>query len=163
MAKIRVNIEHMLVDGMPLTFRAPCVSASADGIKIYYPNESGVLQAKEFTFKDCHGNALASFDNLFVSGAYVKVILNTTAAEAYIQNADTNAYLEARFKALEENSGAPAEHTHAANDITGGTFAGRVDANSNHQTPGEYLLRNQKLSANGETPTVNGEIAWHYE
>ena len=163
MAKIRVDIEHMLVDGMPLTFRAPCVSASVDGIKIYYHNESGVLQAKEFTFKDCHGNALASFDNLFVSGAYVKVILNTTAAEAYIQNADTNAYLEARFRALEENSGAPAEHTHAASDITGGTFAGQVAANSNGQDPVSYVLRNQKLSATEETPTANGALCWHFE
>lgn len=112
MAKIRVDIEHMLVDGMSLTFRAPCVSASVDGIKIYYPNESGVLQAKEFTFKDCHGNTLASFDNLFVSGAYVKVILNTTAAEAYIQNADTNKYIEERLEGVASKT-----HEHFAHEI----------------------------------------------
>lgn len=100
MANIRVDIEHTLIDGDVLTFRAPCDSASVTGIKVYYPNESGTLQAKEFAFKDCHGNTLESFENLFKSGVYVKVILNTGSAEAYIQNADTNAYLEGRFSGL---------------------------------------------------------------
>ena len=53
------------------------------------------------------------------------------------------------------------EHTHSANKITGGTFAGEVVASS--QTPSNYIVRNQKLSATEETPTVNGAICWLYE
>lgn len=54
-------------------------------------------------------------------------------------------------------------HTHAASDITAGTFAGQVVASASGQTPGTYLLRNSKLSATEETPTVNGQICWQYE
>lgn len=55
------------------------------------------------------------------------------------------------------------DHTHAASDITGGTFAGEVAANADGQTPGNYAVRNSKLSAEEETPTVNGQICWQYE
>lgn len=54
-------------------------------------------------------------------------------------------------------------HTHAASAITAGTFAGQVVANSGGQAAGTYLVRNQKLSASEETPTVNGQICWVYE
>lgn len=54
-------------------------------------------------------------------------------------------------------------HTHAASDITGGTFAGQVAAAASGQAPGAYLIRNSKLSAAEETPTVNGQICWLYE
>ena len=55
------------------------------------------------------------------------------------------------------------DHTHTASDITGGTFGGQVAANNSGQSPSVYLVRNQKLSATEETPTVNGEICWLYE
>lgn len=62
------------------------------------------------------------------------------------------------------NLGAAAKsHTQAASTITAGTFAGQVVANSSGQTPGTYLLRNQKMSSTEETPTVNGQICWQYE
>ena len=57
----------------------------------------------------------------------------------------------------------PAAHNQAASTITAGTFAGQVVANSSGQTPGTYLVRNSKLSATAETPTVNGQICWQYE
>jgi len=63
----------------------------------------------------------------------------------------------------EDIGAAPTTHGHAASDITAGTFAGAVIANSSGQTPGTYLVRNQKLSATEETPTVNGAICWLYE
>lgn len=53
------------------------------------------------------------------------------------------------------------EHGHAASKITAGTFAGQVIASG--QTPNVYCVRNQKLSATVETPTVNGAICWQYE
>lgn len=54
-------------------------------------------------------------------------------------------------------------HTHAASSITSGTFAGAVSASNGGQTPSDYLVRNQKLSASVENPTVNGAICWQYE
>lgn len=60
------------------------------------------------------------------------------------------------------NEKAPVNHTQAANTITAGTFAGQVVANRAGQTLGTSLLRNAKLVAAEETPTVNGEIFWQY-
>lgn len=54
-------------------------------------------------------------------------------------------------------------HSHSASEITGGTFVGQVVANNSGQSPSTYLVRNQKLSATEETPTVNGQICWVYE
>lgn len=55
---------------------------------------------------------------------------------------------------------AAADHNQAASTVTSGTFAGQVAANSAGQTPGSFLLRNSKVSAAEEDPTVNGEIVW---
>lgn len=54
----------------------------------------------------------------------------------------------------------PATHTQAASTITAGTFAGQVVANSSGQATGSYVLRNTKISASEESPTVNGQICW---
>lgn len=55
--------------------------------------------SQTFIFRDAHGNDLTGIGNLFSEGAYVKVILNTADGYAYIQNADTNAYLENKIAA----------------------------------------------------------------
>jgi len=52
--------------------------------------------------------------------------------------------------------------TLAASKISEGTLAGQVAANANGQAPGTSLVRNTKLVAEEETPTVNGEIFWVY-
>jgi hypothetical protein len=54
----------------------------------------------------------------------------------------------------------PSDHDQAASTITAGTFAGQVVASASGQTPGSYVLRNQKVSLTAENPTVNGEICW---
>lgn len=54
----------------------------------------------------------------------------------------------------------PSAHDQAASTITTGTFAGQVAASASGQTPGSYVLRNQKVSSTAENPTVNGEICW---
>ena len=53
------------------------------------------------------------------------------------------------------------EHTHSASEITAGTFSGKVTASV--QYAGDYLLRNQKLSATSENSMREGEICWQYE
>lgn len=90
MAKIKVTSKCAVYDGLSITFKAPCDSASADGINVYH---NGVKKA--FTIRDAHGADLANKSNLFTAGSYVKVILDTTKNYAYLQNADTNSYIEA--------------------------------------------------------------------
>lgn len=57
----------------------------------------------------------------------------------------------------------PSAHTQSANTITGGTFAGQVEAPSGGQNPGADCLRNSKLSNTGESPTVNGQVVIGYD
>lgn len=54
-------------------------------------------------------------------------------------------------------------HNQAASTILAGVFAGEVRATSDGQSPAAYVLRNSKLSASEEDPTVNGQICWVYE
>jgi hypothetical protein len=54
-------------------------------------------------------------------------------------------------------------HKHSASEITAGTFAGQVVANSAGQTPTTSLLRNSRLVLEITDPTVEGEICWLYE
>lgn len=93
MAKINLTLEHEIVNGETVTFEAPCDCSAVDGLRVTYPTESGE-ETKEFCFRDAHNNDLADLGNLFAEGAVVKVILRTTTGCAYIQNADTNGYLE---------------------------------------------------------------------
>lgn len=99
MANIRVDLDYPISDGLPLTFRAPCPCSETTGLIVYYPAALGStsILSKVFTFKDAHCNDLTGLGNLFTTNAYVKVILNTRDNAAYIQNGDTNAYLEAKF------------------------------------------------------------------
>ena len=62
-----------------------------------------------------------------------------------------------------EIGAAETDHRHAASQITKGTFAGQVIAQSSTQAPATSLLRNSKLVSSETTPTVNGEIFWMYE
>ena len=113
MAYIKLTLDHPLVDGESVTFKAPCDSTAISGLKVYYvtlAEDSETEQSQIFTFKDAHGNNLSDIGNLFTSGAYIKVILDTTNSAAYIQNADTNKYLEDKFTA----------HTHDASAIVSG-------------------------------------------
>lgn len=92
MPSIRVDLAYTIVDGSEAIFTAPCNCNEIDGLKVYYPDGE-----KEFAFKDAHGNALTGIGELFTEGALVKTILDVTNGFAYIQNADTNAYIEKTF------------------------------------------------------------------
>lgn len=92
MANIRVDLDHELNNGQPVTFVAPCDCTAVTGLKVYHLGGS-----KVFTFKDAHGNTLTGIGNLFESGAIVKALLDTTNGYAYLQNADTNKYIEDTF------------------------------------------------------------------
>lgn len=94
MAKIKINYHRNLVDGQSITFQAPCGCEVIDGLKIYYTNEQGETKNKVFTLADASGHDVGDLDNLFAEGAVVKVILDVANSKAFIQNANTNAYLE---------------------------------------------------------------------
>lgn len=105
MANVKVTLDYQINDGMSLTFKAPCDCTAVTGLIVYYPNigeDSTTTVSKTFVFKDAHGNNLAGLGNLFMTGAYVKVILDTTNNFAYIQNADTNTYLEGKITAKQD-------------------------------------------------------------
>lgn len=92
MPKIKVELNHEIIDGQPITFVAPCDCSETDGLRVSYPGGT-----KDFVFKDAHGNDLSGIGELFLSGAYVRVLVNTVNSYAYIQNADTNKYIEDTF------------------------------------------------------------------
>lgn len=100
MANIIVTLDHPLGNGEELKFLAPCDCTAISGLTVKYPvEEEGITTeaSKTFVFKDAHDQELTGIGNLFGKNAVVKVIVNTTAGTAYIQNADTNNYLEKRL------------------------------------------------------------------
>jgi len=120
MAQIKLELPSKLVDGMLVKFKAPCDCTAVTGLAAYYPADDGTTASKNFTFRDSLGNDLTGLGNLFASGAYVAVVLNTANGYAYIQNAGTNKYLEAKIAAV-------ANHTHTPESI-GAAKAGHTHA-----------------------------------
>lgn len=96
MASIKITVNGALMDGHKVTFKAPCDCTAIENLKVYYV-ENGAQVSRIFTMKDSHGNNLAGIGNLFATGAYVHAILDTNGGFAYLQNADTNAYLESKL------------------------------------------------------------------
>lgn len=93
MANIKIALDYTIIDGQPLSFKAPCDCTAVTGIKVEYPDGEGTASTV-FSFADAHGTALAGIGNLFTAGAMVRVLLDTVAQKAYVQNANTNSYLE---------------------------------------------------------------------
>ena len=97
---IRVDLNTPITDGTEVVFRSPVDCSQVTGLLV---NHTGGSQ--EFAFADAHGNDVGDIDHLFAENAVVKVILDVTTSMAFVQNADTNAYLEGRFKTLEDMIG----------------------------------------------------------
>lgn len=90
--KIRVNLNTNIADGSEVVFRSPADCSQVTGLVIYHHGGK-----TEFAFADAHGNNVGDIDHLFAENAVVKVILDVTANMAFVQNADTNAYIERTF------------------------------------------------------------------
>lgn len=97
MANIRVDVNYTIADGSEIVFRSPVDCTAVTGLRVYYPNANGVTVSKVFAFADAHGNNVGDIPHLFTENVVVKVILDVTNVMAFVQNADTNAYLENRF------------------------------------------------------------------
>lgn len=109
MANIRLDLQVPIEDGQTLTFKSPIDCSKVTGLIIYYP-ENDSTTSKVFQFADAHGNNVGG-KGLFVENVLVKVILDTESSRAYVQNADTNAYLEGKLaeKYSPENKPTPAD------------------------------------------------------
>jgi hypothetical protein len=127
MAQIRIDLNEPLLDGMDIKFQAPCDCTAITGLVVYFPAEEGVTNNKSFVFKDAHGNVLTGQGNLFIKGAYVKVIVDVPNGIAYLQNADTNGYLESRLNGKIDGSGLTASRA-LATDASGKVTVSAVTA-----------------------------------
>lgn len=97
MSNIRVDVGYTIKDGSELKFRSPVDCSAITGLIVYYPGADGSITSQVFTLADAHGNNVGNIDNLFAEDVVVKVILDVTKGMAFVQNADTNAYLEAQL------------------------------------------------------------------
>ena len=97
---IRVDLNYPIKDGTEVVFRSPVDCSQVTGLKVYYDGGS-----QEFVFADAHGNNVGDIDHLFAENVAVKVILDLATNMAFVQNADTNAYLEGRLSELERAIG----------------------------------------------------------
>ena len=95
MANIRVDLNGPIVNGQSITFKSPANCADVTGLIVYYL-DNGSTSYRVFQFADSHGTNVGG-KNLFASDVLVKVILHTEFSRAYVQNADTSAYLEAQL------------------------------------------------------------------
>lgn len=107
MANIRVDSPVPVFDGQALSFKSPASCSNITGLRVYYP-DGDTTASKVFQFADAHGNNVGGLD-LFASNVVVKVILDTDSNLAFVQNADTNAYLEGRFASIESSMSASAK------------------------------------------------------
>lgn len=95
MANIKVTIDYPISDGTKLKFRTPCESTEVEGLVVKYPVKDGVGSAlKTFRFVDAHGTELSGIGNVFTSDVMIEILLDVTKGRAFIQNADTNSYIE---------------------------------------------------------------------
>lgn len=102
---IIVDLNYPIKDGTEVVFRSPVDCSQVTGLLVNY-YENGKPGSKEFAFADANGNNVGDIDHLFGEDVPVKVILDVTKKSmAFVQNADTNAYLEGRFAELEDKIG----------------------------------------------------------
>ena len=100
MSNIRIDVDYTIKDGTEIKFRSPVDCSAITGLIVYYPGADGNTVSKVFTLADAHGNNVGDIDHLFAEDVVVKVILDVTKGMAFVQNADTNAYLEGKFRAV---------------------------------------------------------------
>ena len=97
MSNIRVDVDYTIKDGTEIMFRSPVDCSQVTGLIVYYPGLDGNTVSKVFTLSDAHGNNVGDIDHLFADDVVVKVILEVTKGMAFVQNADTNTYIENTF------------------------------------------------------------------
>lgn len=105
MSNIVVHYDKHITDGTELVFRSPVDCSQITGLKVRALGEDGILAHYEFALADAHGNNVGDIDHLFAEGVVVKVILDTDTGMAFVQNADTNSYIEGELEKLRQAGG----------------------------------------------------------
>lgn len=157
---IRVDLNTPINDGTEVVFRSPVDCSQVTGLIVYYDGGS-----QEFMFADAHGNNVGDIDHLFAEDVAVKVILDVTKGMAFVQNADTNAYLEGRFAELPgrvtEEGGViltdcDSKHRAAKGAVSTGFRIGKSGAEYETDENGDFVY-----DENGE-PIILDENDWRY-
>ena len=142
MANIKVQVDYPIKDGVGFTFHAPCDCSAVEGITVVHPGGT-----QNFAFKDSHGNYIAGINNLFAAGSLIKAVLDVTNSAVFIQNADTNGYLEQRLSEI-------------------GVVSARMDELVAMRSPNvaevyeidSYYTRNGTIKSNGVAAEINIEL-----
>ena len=103
-----------------------------------------VVNGTMFTLVDAMGTCITGVGGYWAEGATIAVMIDQISRRAYVLNA---AGSKLDGKVIMKSGG------EVDGVMVGSLFAGA-------QTPSTYLVRNSKLSAVEETPTVNGQICW---
>lgn len=139
MSVIRLDLYGPVMDGDSTAFRAPCACSSVTGLKVYYP-DGETTKSISFTLVDANGQSITNAKSAFCSGALVTVVFDVTNGKAYIQNADTNAYLEGKFSGMVKSlsdlgvnaSAAELNHMKGVTSEVQGQLDGKAPSNHNH-------------------------------
>ena len=123
MSNIIVDYNAPIQDGTEVVFRSPVDCSQITGLKVNYIGGS-----QEFMLADAHGNNVGDIDHLFAENVVVKVILDVSSGMAFVQNPDTNSYLEYRFGMLADS---------IANEASGSTIT--LTDSSNRELQGLTL------------------------
>ena len=132
---IRVDLNYAINDGTEVVFRSPVDCSQVTGLIVYYM-ENGISASKEFAFADAHGKNVGDIDHLFAENVAVKVILDVTTGMAFVQNADTNAYIESTF--VKTVNGQKPDENGNVNVSGGGGGGGGTDGKSAYEIALEH-------------------------
>lgn len=119
-SEIQVTLTHFIENGSEIKFKAPVDCAEVTRLCVQYTTKDGQI-SKVFAFADANGNDVGEVANLFAKDAVVKVVLDLNAnmdgvdGAAFVQNANTNSYLENRLAQLEEKNGVQTGEFETAN------------------------------------------------
>lgn len=89
MNKIKVSLTSYAVNGKQISFIAPCGSADTECL---------IIQGVEYAIVDADNISVSGLENVWYAGALVSAILNVDTRTAFIQNANTNPYIESQFQ-----------------------------------------------------------------
>lgn len=152
MPNIRIDLGNPVYTGQTLIFKSPADCSQVTGLKVYYP-EGGSTVSKTFQFADAHGNNVGSV-SLFAENVLVKIIMDTEFNRAYVQNADTNKYIEENFVKITNAS----SHNHPASAINSGTLSIAQGGTGKATHTSNAVLTGNGTSAVKNVATASGAL-----